>query len=381
MSKGFIMKIVFVTAGAYDKEDYSNLNLLGTEYQIFGLSKELVKKGHEVYIFRRWFENKFETINGVNLWSFRSRKSRNSLVTTFSKLLFSNKISKVLKSIEIDILIIIDPFTSYFTLKLPITKVSVIHNEIPLELLPKNGNFLVKIKNKFLRSMQNKFYTRSDCIVALNEEIKGFLEKKGYPSQVIPNGIDINDYVPYYSHEKFIIYGGRIVKPKRINDLIKAYSLLNDKLKMKYKLIIIGEGSQKHYLEKLVLNYGLGDKVKFIPWLASADFINEISKSSVFVLPSLFETFGVTTIEAMALGKPVIVSDTYGSIDIVTNGYDGFIFKKRKINQLKYYLDLLLENEKLRLKMGKNARKTVEENYTFDKISNEYIRLFNYLLN
>lgn len=373
------MRIAFITVGAYEREDYAKDNLFGTEHQIFGLSKELVKKGHEVYIFRRWFKSGVETIENVNIISFNSIDCKSGLKLTFYKLKFSREVAKYIKKMRFDVLILMDPFTAYFTFNLQIPKITVMHNEIPIELLPNTSKY--NIKKILLKIMQKQLFKSSDILVALNNSIKDYLDNKGYNTYLIPNGIKIEDYVPKYSDAKYILFGGRLVKPKRIDILIKAYSRLNNELKNNYELKIVGFGPEKPYLEKLVRDYNLKDKVKFLGWLKSEEFLKIISKCSIFVLPSLYETFGIVTIESMALNKPVIASNTYGSKDILDHGYNGFLFENGNIEQLTKWLDLLLRHEDLRKEIGKNARKKVEENYTFDTVADKYIKLFNHLLN
>lgn len=372
------MKIGFITVGAYMKqEDYARNNLLGSESQIFGLSKELVKKGHEVFIFRRWFESKVELINDINIISFKSREFGSGLRMTLYKLKFSREVSKYIHKIDLDVLLLMDSFTSYFILNLPIPKITVTHSEIPLELLPIESNSIsTKIKYKFLSLMQKKLFKNSSLIVALNNTFKEYLDKKGYNTILIPNAICLDDYDTNDLIQENILFGGRLVKAKRIDDLIKAYSNLDDELINKFKLIIIGFGPEKSNIQELIKTYRLENSIKIMPWASKKDFINQISKCAVFILPSQYETFGIVTIEAMALKKSVIASNTYGSKDIITNMQDGFLFEIGDINNLSKTLQSLLEDENLRIKIGNNARKTIEENYTFDKISDEYIKIF-----
>jgi len=376
------MRIGFITVGAYmSQEDYARNNLLGTESQIFGLSNELVKKGHEVYIFRRWFESKVEIIKNINIISFKSVDSKPGLKMTFYKLKFSKEVTKYIQKMELDVLVLMDSFTSYFALKLPQPKITITHSEIPIDLLHlENNSIISKIKYKFLNLIQRKLFKNSNVIIAINNKFKIYLEKKGYKTVLIPNAINLNDYNTQYSKEKYILFGGRLVKAKRIDDLIKAYSFLNEKLKNDYKLIIMGFGPEKSNLENLVKSFGLENSIEFIPWDSSEEFIKKISECAVFVLPSQYETFGIVTIEAMALKKPVIASDTYGSIDIIKNGYNGFLFETGNVKKLSEQLQMILEDANLRFNIGINAIKTVEENYTLDKISDEYINLFSEIM-
>ena len=110
------------------------------------------------------------------------------------------------------------------------------------------------------------------------------------------------------------------------------------------------------------------DRIKFIPMVNKTKLKEYLSLCSVFVLPSLFETFGIVLIEAMASGKPVIASNIPGPNEIIQNGYNGFLFEKENHKELTDCLKLLLNDNPLQKKIGENAKKTVEERYTFEKV-------------
>jgi len=377
------MRIAFISAGGYmEHEDYAKGDLLGTEHQIFGLSKELVKKGYEVYIVRKWHESIIEDVENVKILSFKSGNHRKpGLKLTFSKLKFSRIVAKAINKIGFDIVVVIDPFTSYHALKLSIPKVLVTHSQIPYELLPPEVLMHKKIiLLKIKKAIQKRMFNKADVIIALNRAIEDYLKSTGYRTRLIPNGIEIKKYVPNYSDEGYILFGGRLVKEKGLGYLIRAYSMLDKKIRREYKLVMVGFGPEKNNLEKLAIELEIKDKVEFIPWLHPEAFIKKISNCSVFVLPSLYECMPVTLLEAMASGKPVIVSDIPGPQDIITQGYNGFLFEKENVDELKKYLELLLTSSELRKKIGENARKTVEDKYTFTKIADEYLKVFNDLV-
>ena len=375
------MKIGFITVGAFEREDYYNENLLGTENQVYGLSKELSIKGHDVHIFRRWNISDIETIENVKVRSFKSTNSNNGMMNALHKLKFSIDISKKIEKENFDILILMDPFTSYFLRKLNIPKIAVIHNEIPRELLPKDNliiksSILIKIKNYFLGIMQKKFYDYSDFIVSLNSYINNYFNTNGYSSILIPNGLHLIKYKPNFDSCNYIFYGGRLAKGKGMNNLLKAYSLIEEDLQKDYKLCIGGFGPEKENLEKLAIDLKIDNKIEFLPWVNSNKFKKYLSNSSIFVLPSYYETFSIVTIEAMALGKPVIAYKIPGPEDIIKHNSNGFLIEKGNIIQLKEYMERLLKDKTLRVKIGKNARKTVENKYSLNKVADNYIDLF-----
>lgn len=378
------MKIVFSTSGAGEHEDYKSGDVLGTEYQVFGLAKEFIKRKHEVYIVRRWYDSpKEEEIQGIYVINVASPNLHSSTIgDAINHMIFSKYAAKEIKRIEPDILNLTGKYSSYSVCKLDIPTVHTTHT-IPSGLLPSD---LAPLRRGILGNLhptkwlESRIYRNCDAIVALNEEHRKYLSNKRYKAVLIPNGVDVGNYTPNYSDKGYIFSAGRIVKSKGLQYLIKAYSMLDSELQDRFELVIGGFGPEKENLEKLASAYGIKDRVVFISWLSNLDFIRKISDCIVYALPSLYETFGIVIIEAMALGKPVIASNIPGPNGIITHGEDGFLFETGDVSKLKEYLEMLLENSELRREIGKNARKTVEEKYTFAKVADQYISLFNKLL-
>ena len=372
------MRIAFVTPGAVAHEDYKGGDVLGTEYQVFGLSKELVKRGNEVYIVRRWYKGpKEEEIQRIKVINVASPKLRSSTIgDAINEVVFSKYAVKEIKEIKPDVLNLTGKYTSYGVCKLKIPKVYTAHT-IPSDLSPFKSNLHSLHPTIWI---ERRIYRNCDVIVALNEEHRQYLTNKGFKTVFVPNGVDIEKYTPNYSDEGFIYFAGRIVKSKGLQYLIKAYSMLNSELQDRFGLAIGGFGPEKENLENLASKLGIKNRIIFIPWLSNLDFIKKIASCSVFVFPSLFETFGIVVIEAMVLEKPVVASNIPGPNEIITHGKDGFLFEIGNVSELKKYLELLLGDMELRKRIGKNARKTIEEKYTFKKVADSYLKLYEELI-
>lgn len=372
------MRIAFSTSGIVEHEDYKSGDILGTEYQVFGLSKELIKSEHEVYIVRRWSDGpKEEEIQGIKVINVASLNLPDTLIQkAMTHLIFSKYATKEIKQIEPDILNLTGKYSSYSVCKLKIPTIYTTHIP-PIDLVPFKTRLDRFHPTKWLES---RVYSNCDVIVALNEEHRQYLSNRRFKVVSIPNGVEIERYTPNYSDEGYIYFAGRLVKQKGLQYLIKAYSMLSSELQNRFGLAISGFGQEKENLEALVSKLGIKNKITFLPWLSNSDFIKKIASSSVYVMPSLYEGLPVALLEAMALGKPVVASDISGIQEVITHGKDGFLFETGNVSELKKYLELLLESSELRREIGKNARKTIEEKYTFAKVADQYIALFNKLL-
>lgn len=372
------MRIAFSTSGTVAHEDYKSGDVLGTQYQVFGLSKELVKRGHEVYIVRRWYNSpKEEKIQGFKVINISSPKLPDSAIEkAMTQVIFSKYAAKEINRIEPDMLNLTAKYSSYFVCKLNIPTIYTTHIP-PRDLVPFKTCLGKLHPTKWVES---RIYTNCDVIVALNEEHRQYLSNRGFKVVFIPNGVGIENYTPNYSDEGYIFFTGRLVKQKGLQYLIKAYSMLNSELQDNFKLVIGGFGPEKKKLIDLASKLGIKNRVIFLPWIPNSDFIKRIENCSVYVLPSFYEGLPVALLETMALGKPVVASDIPGIQEVITHGKDGFLFETGNASELKKCLELLLEDAKLRKRIGRNARKTIEIKYTFGKVANRYITLFNEIL-
>ncbi len=153
----------------------------------------------------------------------------------------------------------------------------------------------------------------SDKIIAVSERTKKNLEMIGVSKEIeiIPNGIDFEKIkrIEASESESDIIFVGRLIKEKNVDFLIKAVNLVKKKVP-DVRCIIIGDGPEKETLEKLVVDLGLGNNIKFTGFLENyEDVISHMKSSKVFVLPSTREGFGIAALEANACGLPVVTVD------------------------------------------------------------------------
>lgn len=364
------MKIIFCTPGNIAFVDFEQSNLLGTESQIFGIAKELARKGHDVYIIRRWYKGnlKYEKIDGVNIVNIVIY-TRN-ILKYLDKLVFSRHMKFEIQKINPDFLILTEILSSYFVCTLKIPKIYVTHNT-PGDLYP-DRTF---IESRVKRSIERYIFKNCDSIVSLNSKINDYFKMKRYNSVLIPNSIELHRYNLHNIEMNYIMYGGRFDKIKGIKYLLEAYTMLSDDIKNQYKLLLVGDGPDKKNIEDLIRINGITDNVEIIPWLTSRKFIEKVACCSIFVFPSLSETFGIVMIEAMALGKPVIASDIPGPNNIILHGHNGFLFPTGNIIELKQYIDKLARDKYFRCKIGENARKTIEERYTVEITAAQYDEL------
>ncbi len=130
---------------------------------------------------------------------------------------------------------------------------------------------------------------------------------------VIPNGVeeDVLNYKWAGEDSDYIIYAGRVEKYKRLVEAIKAVNVLSRELRVKLKLIIVGEGPYLDTLKRIALNYG---NVEFLKPLPRHKYLHLLSKARYAINLSIREAFSLFTAEALTIGTPVIVSRHIASI-------------------------------------------------------------------
>ncbi|RLA83988.1 MAG: hypothetical protein DRG78_02710 [Epsilonproteobacteria bacterium] len=201
------------------------------------------------------------------------------------------------------------------------------------------------------------------CISTLVE--KSYLENKIAKEELISAslGVDISLYENLdkskRDDEEFrILFVGNVNPEKGAHILLK--SILNIESKVKITLIFNGNiaGYFKEIFDKYVMQLTKkGTKVLIKPGVPLQNY----SDSSIFVLPSVHESFGLVVLEAMASGLPVIVSDNVGSKDCISNKTNGFIFKKNDDKELTKIIQKLIDNNNMVQQMGEQSIKLAKE--------------------
>lgn len=147
----------------------------------------------------------------------------------------------------------------------------------------------------------------------------------------------------------------RLEPVKNLAGLLRAFSQLKS---ANCVLQIAGDGSERATLESRTRELGIADRVQFLGWRADIDSL--LQQWDCFVLPSVEEGFGISVLEAMAAGLPVIATSVGGMREIVTNGQDGLLVPANDDGALADAMRRLISDPTLRSRLGANARKRSE---------------------
>jgi glycosyltransferase involved in cell wall biosynthesis len=165
----------------------------------------------------------------------------------------------------------------------------------------------------------------ANSIRVVSKQIKTIFRSKTYTAP-IPANLKIFENLKPVLKKNQIITVARLEKEKNLNSLIKAFAKVHQKYQA-YKLLIIGSGSQEKALKKLVSKLGLKDSIIFKGQLPQKQIAKYLIESRMFCLPSLYEGYGLSLLEALAVGLPVI-STKVGIAPEVINLTNGILIKK-----------------------------------------------------
>jgi glycosyltransferase involved in cell wall biosynthesis len=243
---------------------------------------------------------------------------------------------------------------------------AVFGSMLPVECPP--GRIMNKLTWKYLI----KLYDRCDVVIAVSPWLKEFLEGKGMKRPVvsIPNGIDTSRFSPDVDKGEFrkvfriprgkpiVLFMGRLQHKKDPKTFLRAAL----KSKSDAVFVIAGKGELESDLRKMAQGK---DNIIFAGYLSEKLVSKAYSAADIFVLPSEMETQGLVLIEALASETPCISTDVGIAKDVVEGS---LMFEHRNSEQLAQRIDSLLEDKKLRKRLGKKGRKKVERDYSINSM-------------
>lgn len=187
---------------------------------------------------------------------------------------------------------------------------------------------------------------------------------------ITPFGIDADKFVPMPSSkpndELVVATVKNLAYFYGIDTLIEAFGIVCRRMpESNLKLLIAGGGTEKPQLEARCKELGIAGKVTFLGKIPNETIPELLSNVDVFVALSRKESFGVAALEAMACGKPVVVSDADGFLEIIENGKEGFIVPKENPEAAAEKIMQLLNDKVLASGIGQAARAAVVEKYSW----------------
>ena len=249
------------------------------------------------------------------------------------------------------------------------------------------------LKNIFDKAFGFKILHNASCVFALTEVEKEQYIKMGVDEdkiEIVPLGINTDEYenLPSFGkfrskfeiglNDKLILFVGRIHKIKGLDLLIESFNhLLNDDVSRDYSIKLAVVGPDDGYLstlEEKIKEYGLEDNVVITGPLYDEEKHEALVDCDLFVMPSKYESFTTSGLEAMACGKPLVLTKNNHIHDWV-NGNVGLACDDNEIS-LKSAISDVLFDDGLSKRFGENGKKLIQEKYNWDMINKQILDIY-----
>lgn len=349
---------------------YNIWGMGGTVRTVGNIANYLVEKGHEVEIIsiRRSSEKPTiqlsEKIEIISLYDARYEKNKDNslrkqrmlkkksriinkeedLYPMFSRYT-DKKLIKVLRNINDGVLVTTIPSFNMLSVKYAgknVIKIGQEHKEL-------------EDHSEKIIQMIKKYYKDLDGLTILTEpnlpKYRELIKNPNLPVCVLKNGTKMV-YHAAPLDRKVIITAGRFSEEKGFDNLINAFELIAEKHR-DWIVKIFGQGEQYAELQRMIAAKGLSEQIFLCP--TTKILTEELSKSAFYVCCSNREGFGMVIIEGMAVGVPCVSFACEGPRQIITDGEDGFLVERGDIAGLAKKMEILMEDDSLREKMGVKA--------------------------
>ena len=212
------------------------------------------------------------------------------------------------------------------------------------------------------RTLENIGLVAADAVVVNSEAMRRELVERELPIRsidVVPNGVDADLFRPapdWPDDDGYLLFAGRLAPQKGVAVLLKAFAAVVQRC-TNARLLVVGDGLIDLQLRRLARALGISDAVTFTPWQQPDSLIPLYQRAAMVVMPSVYEPFGLVALEAMACGRPVVVSRTGGLAETVEDEVSGVHVRPGDHLDLARQLARLIRDVSRRHAMGAAARK------------------------
>lgn len=202
-----------------------------------------------------------------------------------------------------------------------------------------------------------RLYPRLDAVTTTTEADAAAYRRRlrlpGVRVVTLPNSVPDPGVAPSTLDAKYVVAVGRLAPVKRYGDLIRAFVKVSAE-RPDWGLRLYGTGGQREKLKRLIEGLDIGDRVTMMGTASPIE--PEMAKASLLAVSSSMESFGMTIVEAMRVGLPVVSTDCpLGPGEIISDGVDGLLVPPRDVDALAAGILRLINDDELRHRMGEAA--------------------------
>ncbi len=344
----------------------------GVDFHVEELSKRLVQRGHEVYVYvRNWHTDR-------NLREYQGVKLiHTSTIRTKHLDALMHSLTSSLHSIfqDYDIIHYHGLGSTIFCWFHRFLRGKVVVTLHGLDWQRGKWGSFAKVFLKFTE--RTATYIPDKTIVVSKSQKEYFENKYKREFIYIPNGVNIPQGKPVSDiiKEKFNLNGGdyllwmgRLTPEKRVDWLLKAFREIKGKMQNLRLVIAGGTSATDEYVRGLKKLAEGDDRIIFTGYVRGEEKEELFSNALLFILPSYLEGLPIALLEAMSYELPCLVSDISPHKEVITEGMDGFFFQSYNFSDFVKKLGGLLKDSETLGNIGENARRKVEKEYNWDEV-------------
>jgi glycosyltransferase involved in cell wall biosynthesis len=177
----------------------------------------------------------------------------------------------------------------------------------------------------------------------------------------LPGSADVKEPTLLLQQRPIFLFVGHVIPRKGLSTLLKACAALQARGYEQYTLQVVGDGSQQQELEIFCQEHHLIDRVQWAGRIAYDQIGTYFRNADVFVFPTLEDTWGVVTLEAMLLGKPILCSTGAGTAELVVHGENGYVFAPEDPDKLADLMQKFLDQPDLIPAMGDRSKQIMAQ--------------------
>jgi glycosyltransferase involved in cell wall biosynthesis len=359
----------------------------GIGYYVYSLSRKLLERGNEVTVFTRGSatKTKREVVDGIEVF-----KVSFFPIYPFHIWVHGIFVNTLLKSFESSSTLVHlhTPLSPPIKTSLPIIttvhtcmKFDARYHEIidPLSLAEKVQSMVASPHT------ESEIFRISKSVTTVSLSVAKELKQYGLDSDritVVGNGVDEKLFSPSRNRkpvEEYVLYTGVLRARKGLFDLIECAKRVCE-TRPYTRFLICGNGPFFPRLQEKVLKLGLQERILFLGHVTREKLVQLYQNATVHVVPSHYEGLPTVLLEAMSSGIPVVATNVGGNSEVISSGVNGLLIPPKSPENMAKAISRLLDDRALRERIGRAARRTIEEHYTWDKIAENVMKCYESML-
>ncbi|MDE1855529.1 MAG: glycosyltransferase [Candidatus Micrarchaeota archaeon] len=368
----------------------------GVVTSMLDFKRELERRGHKVYIIasaKLGDKRKYSASDVFLHTGVRFKPYPQYSVALFP---YYASLPVQLRQLDIDVVHAQTPFMLGFTGLLaakfggyPIAgHFHTLLNSKSLEAYYPKNKALKRFYSTYLWKYIKFFYKSCDVTIAPSNTIAKLLKRHQIGNvRVVPNSVNMERFnarvdgggmrekLGIRHNDKVVLYLGRVSREKRVDVMLHAAKRTLKK-RSNVKFVIGGTGPALEEYKRLAHRLGIGGNVNFIGFVSDEELPKVYAASDLLCLPSTFETQGIVSLEAMAMGKPVVGSDFMALKDLIQDGKNGEKFKPLDPSSCAQKIEKVLNNPDAYRRHAIDTAK----NYSTERVTDELLKTYELLL-